>query len=123
MGKKHRFALALAFVLGMTGGSAPASAQSDDNRNRHVTVHNHTDTTIWEFYASTTHETRWEEDILGGTVIISGESMRMRLDDGTGRCHYDIKVVFKGGESRTRGDIDVCAVSDLHVYANRITAE
>ncbi|MEK7510784.1 MAG: hypothetical protein AAB582_00920 [Patescibacteria group bacterium] len=95
-------------------------AQSNDGNNRRIDIHNHTGSTIWEFYASTTNQTSWQEDILDDDVIVSGDTQLVNLDDGTGRCLYDVKVVFKGGGERTRNRVNVCTTSVIDVYPDGI---
>lgn len=98
-------------------------AQSNDGNNRRVEVHNHTGTTIWEFHASTTNRTDWEEDILDDGIISAGGRQRINLDDGTGRCRYDVRVTFKGGATLVKTNIDVCAVSIIDVYPSEIRTQ
>lgn len=107
-----------AFVLSF----APevSTAQSRDFHDRSVTVYNHTNTTVWEFYASNVGTDDWEEDVLGGKIIASGNSNRFNIDDGTGYCVYDVKVVFKNGAERIKRRVNVCAAAELHVYAEGI---
>lgn len=110
----------LVALLTMPGASI---AQSDDGNNRRVEVHNHTNTTIWEFHASTTNRDEWEEDILDDGIISAGGRQRINLDDGSRRCKYDVKVTFRGGATLVKANIDVCAVSIIDVYPNEIRTQ
>ncbi len=115
-----RSGVTAAAALAILSSAGYAVAQSSDGMNRRVEVHNHTDTSVFEFYASTTRETSWEEDILGTNVILPGAEVRMNLDDGTNFCEYDIKVVFRGGVTLYEASVNVCAVSIIDIYANDI---
>lgn len=101
--------------------SGSTFAQSGDGRDRAVMVYNGTDTTIDSFYASTTNRNSWEEDLLRNIVLYSGETVRMNLDDGSGRCMYDVKVVFSHNKGEyTRNSINVCSVSEIRIRAGGI---
>src|SRR5262245_1809202 len=100
-------------VVVTMGLASPAMAQ--DSRNRRVTVHNHTDYTMRYFYASNTGRTGWEEDILGSSVVLSGDSIHININDGTGRCRFDMKAVFSNGMDVIRQDVNVCAVSNWYI--------
>jgi len=79
--------------------------------NRHVTVTNASYATITNFYGSSVGSSTWEEDILGSSVLKSGGSVTVNIDDGSGYCLYDFKAVFDDGDSLVRQRVDVCKIS------------
>lgn len=95
----------LLFGLGLLGLSANAFAGA-----LHVVrIENHASQSIYQVYASPPGEP-WGDDRLGTNVIVSGNSISLDLDDGSGRCRSDIKVVFKNGVERTRSNVDICDI-------------
>ncbi|MBX7248919.1 MAG: hypothetical protein K1X35_07680 [Caulobacteraceae bacterium] len=88
---------------------ASAPAQAEDRR---VRIINDTRHTMVRFYASNSSRTTWEEDILGQRVLPAGQSVVINIDDGTGACLFDFKAVFDDGDELTRGQINVCQISE-----------
>ena len=99
-------ALGAAVVLS-SFASAPAVAQ-----DRRVRIINDTRHTMVRFYASNSSRTSWEEDILGQRVLPAGQSVVINIDDGSGACLYDFKAVFDDGDVLTRGQVNVCQISE-----------
>lgn len=94
-------------VLGLaTTLALPAMAA-----NRRVDIVNKTGMSMKHFYASTSGNNDWEEDILGKDMLEDGESFEANIDDGTGKCKYDFKAVFDNGASLVRNGINVCQIS------------
>ncbi|MBI1218387.1 MAG: hypothetical protein GC186_07545 [Rhodobacteraceae bacterium] len=83
----------------------PAVAQ-----DRHVKVVNKTGVTMVSLYGSNVGSDSWEEDILGGDELRSGQSVNVNFDDGTGYCKYDLKAVFADGDKVIKRGINVCTV-------------
>lgn len=96
-----------ALLLAVTAGPAFAL-------NRHVHIHNNTSVVMNEFYASNVGTNDYEENILHGDVIDSGDSWNINVDDGTGYCRYDFKAVFDDGSEAKKDNINVCEVSDFY---------
>lgn len=84
------------------------AAQTED---RHVRIINETDYAMVRFYASNISKGDWEEDILGQSVLASGASVNINIDDGSGFCLYDFKAVFDDGDELVRKKVDVCKIS------------
>jgi hypothetical protein len=100
-----------AAVLGVaTVGQAYA-----DGLHRHVTLINRSHRAISEFHASNIQATTWEEDILGHTVLLPGQSVVINLSDGTGQCRFDFKTVTKDGTTVYRRGINVCETSSYTI--------
>jgi hypothetical protein len=85
-----------------------ALASGASAENRRVWLLNDTSFTVVKFHASNTSRTKWEEDILGFSTIESGVGVRVNIDDNTGACRFDTKVVFEGGSTKVSNDVDVC---------------
>jgi len=84
----------------------PASAA-----NRNVDIVNNSKKTIQAFYASRANLSSWQENIVKGDPIRPGETQPVDIDDGSGGCRFDFKVVFSDGEERISNNVDVCSVS------------
>lgn len=103
-------ALALMGSVGATVAVATATpAVAQDRRVRIINGTNHT---MVRFYASNSSRTSWEEDILGRKVLPAGQSVMVNIDDGSGACLYDFKAVFDDGDELTRGQVNVCQITE-----------
>jgi hypothetical protein len=85
-----------------------ASAQSNDRHNRQIEITNLTNVALLEVYASNVGTKDWQEDVLGEDVIHPGQKFRFNIDDGTGYCKYDFKLVFEDGDELFREGYNVC---------------
>jgi hypothetical protein len=99
---RTKFALA-ALTLMLAG---PAFAQE-----RSVQIVNESGFTITNFYASTLGAADWQEDVLGGQAVGSGQSATVNFVD-TGDCTYSFRAVFDDGDEAIQ-DIDVCSVTSV----------
>lgn len=107
---------AIAVGVGLSGcmetnSNSAVSASASANRN--VMIVNKTGRTIWRFYGSNVGTNSWEEDILGSTVLVNGESAVVNFDDGTGYCNFDMKAEFKNGDSVVRNNVNVCTAASV----------
>ena len=93
-------------ACGLLLSSVSAASAAD----RRVDILNKTGMTMTEFYASNTGMNDWEEDILGEDVLENGDSVKVNIDDGSGKCRFDFKAVFKDGQELIRKNINVCQV-------------
>jgi hypothetical protein len=84
--------------------------------DRHVRIINETSRNMIRFYASNTTRTRWEENILHGSVLRPGQSVNVNIDDGTGRCMFDMRAEFSGGKYAERRNFNVCTGLSWTVY-------
>ena len=91
--------------------------QSNDGHDRNVRIINATGVTMTHFYASNSGEDDWQEDILGQDVLLSGASVRINIDDGTGACLYDFKARFADGDELKRYRINVCEITEYRYSA------
>lgn len=110
---------ATAAAILIAGGIAHAS--SNDGLNRHVVLHNTTDTTIYHIYATNSGSSNWLNDTLASNeVMVSDEEMNYNMDDGTGYCLYDIKAVFRNGEVRTGYKLNMCTAHHIDITADGV---
>jgi hypothetical protein len=84
--------------------------------DRRIEVVNRSSYVLHEFYATNSGETRWENDKLFNYEIFPNQSYTIDLDDGTGRCRFDLKVITRGGKDVIRYDIDICSISTWSIY-------
>jgi hypothetical protein len=99
---------AAALSVTLAGLACSVHAQAAD---RHVRIINETSYSMLHFYASNTIRTSWEEDILGLDVLRPGETVRVNIDDGTGRCMFDLRAEFPGGKFAERCNVNVCTAA------------
>lgn len=74
---------------------AAAPAQAEDLA---FLLRNQSGYDLYEFYASPTDVSSWEEDILGADILPSGESVEIIIADGRTQCDYDLRMVFEDGD-------------------------
>lgn len=94
---------------------ATTAAQAD-NFNRRVKIENYTSQTMMYFYASNVDRTSWEEDILGSSVVASGRSIIINIDDRSGYCRFDFRAIFADGSESIRSGVNVCEVGVYTYY-------
>jgi hypothetical protein len=102
-----------ALLVGWSGGAAAQQqpGQSRDGKDRRVEIINATNVVVNSFYASNVDRTQWEEDLLGRDVLAPGKRVRANIDDGTGACLFDFKVVFADGRSMEDRSVNVCQIA------------
>ncbi|HWQ86361.1 hypothetical protein [Brevundimonas sp.] len=106
---------AVALSLAVLGSAA---FQSDRAPSRPVRIVNATGQTITHFYASTPGFNAWEEDLLGEDVIPNGASMRINVDNGSGRCRYDFRARLANGAELDRRGVEVCRIAEYRFTAD-----
>jgi hypothetical protein len=90
-----------------------STANAQDSRNRWVEFHNTTGTTAYWLYATNTADQDWGDDWLGADVIRPDQTYSLDVNDGTGACRFDIKVVYANQAEQTLMDVNVCAISHI----------
>lgn len=108
----RRALIALALLL----PALPAIAQQDPSFN----LVNRSGQVINEIYVSPVTVNAWGSDLLGANVLPNGQSFAVRLP--AGQCRNDIRVVYAGGRSEERRDIDTCPLSEV-VFGNTPQAQ
>ena len=96
----------LAVALTLLATIAPAHAA-----DRNVDILNQTGQTMMQFYASVTRSNSWEENILGNDSLDDGDTQSVNIDDGSGKCVFDFKAVFRGGATAEKRGVNVCEIS------------
>jgi hypothetical protein len=82
--------------------------------DRRVRINNQSSYDIYEFYASNTGTSSWEEDILGNDILPAGSSVMINIDDGSGYCKYDFLAVFEDGDEVVSSDNNVCELAQFN---------
>jgi hypothetical protein len=82
-----------------------ANAMAADRR---VVIVNNTSMNMNEFYASSTRQDTWQEDIFGSKMLPAGEQVVVNIDDGSDACVFDFKAVFEGGAEGVQKEANVC---------------
>lgn len=72
--------------------AVPAMAQE-----KSVQIVNQSGFTIVSFYASTLGAADWQEDVLGGQAVGTGQSATVNFAD-SGDCTYSFRAVFDDGD-------------------------
>lgn len=101
-------ALAMATFLGV------ANARED----RRIRVHNMTHKRIVEMYGSPIDDAKYHYNMIQGPSewIRAGETRVADIDDGTGYCRYDLKVVLANGDAAEKLNVNVCELTDWWIY-------
>jgi hypothetical protein len=86
-----------------------------DGKNRQILINNKSGYTVNEIYASNTSVSEWQEDILGEKVLLPGGTIRANIDDGTGHCMFDFRIVFEDGDQAEKRGFDVCKMEELNI--------
>lgn len=81
---------------------------------------NCTDRTIAEIYVSRVESTKWGRDILP-EYLRSGESVYLEPDQSFGSCEFDIKAVYRDGESVVMNGINLCNGYEVVLREERTT--
>lgn len=111
-----RFAIAAALVAAT---ALPLSALAC---NKNFTVYNRSSSlTVTRFYASPSNGDDWEENILGKDTIEPGHKTEIDMsDDKRADKNYDVLAVLSDGTKIKRSNIDLCAITGITVYDDRI---
>ena len=64
-----------------------------------ITIVNRTGYTIYSAYVSHDSSTDWEEDVLGSSILVNGEKLKISLPRGG---LWDIMLIDTDGDSYTR---------------------
>ena len=103
----------LAFAASLLVAAGIATAR--DRYDRHVDIVNETGRVIYNFHATNKSVKTWGNDLLGQNVVQPGQGQRINLDDGTGYCVFDFRVVLDNGRAIERYRVDVCTVGTWYL--------
>jgi hypothetical protein len=95
---------------------ATSSAQSQ-SQNIVFTLINRTSSPLIRFYASPSGTRSWEEDIMEGSVLRPGQSIRVTID-GRRACIYDIRGDFADGDKVEDYKVNICKI-DTYRFIER----
>jgi hypothetical protein len=96
------------FVLGLTCLALPAMAA----RSAFVQLENASGTLIEHVQISPVSASEWGEDLLGNAMLPSNNSVLIGPKT-EGTCHFDVRVVYRGGTEEVRNDQDLCEQKKL----------
>ena len=94
------FGLATATVL------FAASALAGDDLEFKLTNASHAN--MKAFYVSHVGANSWENNLIAGAVVRSGDTAQVVVADGRTTCSYDIRAVFDDGSETDDRNIDLC---------------
>lgn len=67
-------------------------------------------------FVSHTGTSQWEENLIDGGVLPSGNQIDVVIADGRDVCDYDIKVSFQDGTSLEDYNLDLCQLGAYTVH-------
>ena len=86
--------------------------------DRRIRIHNMTDKRIVELYGSPIDARGYGYNMIQGPEdwIRAGQTRVADIDDGTGYCRYDLKVVRADGAVAEKYNVNVCELTDWWIY-------
>lgn len=84
---------------------SPSAAQAQERR---VLVINETSQTIVSLYATNITTEHWGPNLFNLGMLSAGDLASVNVDDGSGQCRFDLKIVLSNGIETVRHDVDVC---------------
>ncbi|MDH2432501.1 hypothetical protein QCD60_07980 [Pokkaliibacter sp. MBI-7] len=82
-----------------------SSAQAEDLE---FTLINNTSVNMTSFHVSPGTSKHWQDDLLEGDVLRSGEQGTVTIQDGLTTCEYDIRAEFADGDVMEEYGLDLC---------------
>ena len=84
--------------------AVPAMAQSSEQ----IRVRNSSGVTLYSLHASPTHDSSWQNDLLGSRVLNSGQYFDLTIHNVV-NCVYDMRMEFTTGQVMT-DTINICTI-------------
>jgi len=109
----------IAAILATLLAALPAAAQP---RDPSFAIVNESGRVVFQLFASPVTQRDWGADHLGASTLRPGQSFNIRLPAAAG-CMTDIRVVFSGGASVERRNVNTCADRRLVVRPEGIFAQ
>jgi hypothetical protein len=98
------------------GRPAPQSTVGRDmTRTVPLWIDNRSGRTVMHVYLSPSSSTSWGQDILGQSVLRSGQRWNASVRD-QGGCIYDFRAVLEGGGERTLMNFNACTVGGVNIF-------
>lgn len=95
-------------------GSLASVAAAD---RRDFTVYNKGDETIYHLNVSHISEDKWGPDIMDSDqVLMPDEHIKVTFSGDSDLCYYDVRAVYKDGDTREQRDIDLCTTESISFY-------
>jgi len=101
-------------ALGAMLAAVPMAAQaadSNDGRNRNITVYNNSDYQVYRIYYGVPGNEYYQRDLLGDEVLNPNYHIRVSVDNGRGNCTYKLKAVTQSNETFWERTLNVCTES------------
>lgn len=95
--------LSVALVAGILFAASPALAE-----DLTFTLTNSSSSGVDGFYVSRTATNSWEENLIDGGVLPSGNEIEVEIADGRSVCTYDIKATFEDGTKLEDYKVNLC---------------
>jgi hypothetical protein len=83
--------------------------------DRQIQLTNNTRVAIVEIYFSQVGTGRWQKDLLGDEILQPDGSVSVDLEDETGFCRFDVKIVYDDGTGVVRRDVNVCRMEGFAI--------
>lgn len=83
-------------------------AQARDGLDRRVVVINGTRRSLVRLFGSSIDSRIWDDEILRGARIASGQNRTVNFYDGTRECLFDLRAEFSDGSYAERHGYNVC---------------
>lgn len=110
------FMLRAGALAGAISAGVAASAATDERPHANVIEFvNDTPQKVMFIYAHMENVTDWEDDLLGEDVLEPGQSFKVDLDLGPGRCEYEIMVHLADKQRLHYWPFDACKQTTLHI--------
>lgn len=109
----------VAAILATLWATMPAAAQP---RDPSFEIVNQSDRVVFQLHASPVTQRDWGPDHLGASVLRQGQAAGIRLA-AEGGCMTDIRVVFIGGASVERRNVNTCVERRFVIGAQGIVAQ
>lgn len=106
------------FALATIMAAAPFAAHagnSRDGENRAIQINNNSDYEVYRIYYGVPGQAYYSRDLLGDDVIGSSSSQEVNVDDGSGRCIYNLKAVTRSGNTFWEKKLNVCTESEWNL--------
>lgn len=105
----HNFGLTASLLLTGIALNAPQSIAHPLD----FVFHNHTPFPVARLYVSPANTNNWEEDVLGVSVLPSGQSIDIRFNGNYNTCYFDIMAVFTDDSYIERRGFNLCNLTDI----------
>ena len=77
---------------------------------------NKSSASLVEFYVSHSGTEEWEDNLLDGAYLPSGNVVSVVIGDGRTTCVYDISGTFSDGEEFSDYELDLCDLGEYTFY-------